>query len=600
MAEKTKKSFQAIKIFTSLAKNLECSRRSILGLYSEDLAHSEQEPMNNPFKDSREAVLPPYSPKGIRRSRLEKDEVAFTPEQLSQLDKQVRALSDFLFTTPLQTLLIVAVYSNQVESDRPVDKRAITHFFRLNGVDWLFLQEDFQELVRKGYIKISRGRNRRGALLNPLVEKALTTNHPYQLNEAQDMSRYEFVSLVQDFVHERSDNSMPIDDLLLNVQELENDNATMPFVANVLDVVKSPVDRIIFYTVCHNYITDRVGFSPINTVISDIIDNSRDYFSQLGQLKSGHHPLIERSMVAVENNDFLNDTVLNLADEGRRILLREDYELLFQKQFDNRLVTPEKIADRKLFFDSSVNEQLTVLKNSLMEEQFVQLQERLKEHQMPTGVTVLMYGAPGTGKTASAEMLAKATGRAIYHVDIAESKSMWFGESEKLFKKIFTDYREMCAHSVRKPILLFNEADALFGKRRDVSAGNTVQTENSLQNILLEELEKLDGILIATTNLCDNLDSAFERRFLYKIKFGLPTTQAKQYIWKDKLQWLNDEESSALAAFSLSGGEIDNIVRKAIINEVLSGSRPDLEQMKVWCGEEKLTQGRSAAIGFSR
>ena len=65
-----------------------------------------------------------------------------------------------------------------------------------------------------------------------------------------------------------------------------------------------------------------------------------------------------------------------------------------------------------------------------------------------------------------------------------------------------------------KPILLFNEADAVFSKRKDVNNGNVAQTENAIQNIILEEMENLDGILIATTNLADNLDGAFERRFV--------------------------------------------------------------------------------------
>lgn len=96
--------------------------------------------------------------------------------------------------------------------------------------------------------------------------------------------------------------------------------------------------------------------------------------------------------------------------------------------------------------------------------------------------------------------IAKSTGRSVYHVDIAASKTCWFGESEKLFKQIFTDYRKMCEKEEKKPILLFNEADALFSKRKDVNSGSCAQTENALQNILLEEMEALDGILIANSN----------------------------------------------------------------------------------------------------
>ena len=213
---------------------------------------------------------------------------------------------------------------------------------------------------------------------------------------------------------------------------------------------------------------------------------------------------------------------------------------------------------------------------------------------------MLSPGPPGTGKTAAVDMIAKATGRSVYHVDIAASKTCWFGESEKLFKRIFTDYRRMCETEERKTILLFNEADALFSKRRDVDSGNCAQTENALQNILLEEMETLDGILIATTNLCDNFDSAFERRFLFKVKFGQPTTDAKKSIWKSKLPWLPEEDCGKLAArYDLSGGEIDNIVRKSYMEEVLSGNRPTVEMLEAWCKGEKLTRKGGNTIGFA-
>ena len=230
----------------------------------------------------------------------------------------------------------------------------------------------------------------------------------------------------------------------------------------------------------------------------------------------------------------------------------------------------------------------------------MELQKRLEENSLPKGVAMLFHGLPGTGKTAAVDMLAKATGRSVYHVDIADSKTCWFGESEKLFKKIFTDYRYMCEREKRKPILLFNEADALFSKRRDVDSGNTAQTENALQNILLEEMETLDGILIATTNLCENFDAAFERRFLFKVKFGQPSTEAKKAIWKSKLSWLSDEECDKLATrYDLSGGEIDNIVRKTFMEQVTSGVRPSLETIEDWCRNEKLGTKNGNAIGFA-
>ncbi|MCD8209141.1 MAG: ATP-binding protein, partial [Bacteroidales bacterium] len=236
----------------------------------------------------------------------------------------------------------------------------------------------------------------------------------------------------------------------------------------------------------------------------------------------------------------------------------------------------------------------------LEERNLLALCGRLSSNNMPTGIAALLYGHPGTGKTESVMQIARSTGRDVMHVDISQTKSHWFGDSEKLIKEVFDKYRRLCERSKVKPILLFNEADAVFSKRRDSRSGNLAQTENAIQNIILEEMENLDGILIATTNMANNLDAAFERRFLFKIRFDKPTVESKKYIWMDKLPRLGEAEASQLATtFDFSGGEIDNIVRKALMEEVISGKTPDMERMTTLCREEKMAgRDKGKGVGF--
>ena len=114
-------------------------------------------------------------------------------------------------------------------------------------------------------------------------------------------------------------------------------------------------------------------------------------------------------------------------------------------------------------------------------------------------------------------------------------------------------------------------------------------------------MEKLDGIMIATTNLTDNLDKAFARRFLFKIKFGQPTVSAKKAIWKSKLEWLDDRSCEKLAeSHDFSGGEIENIARKIIMEEVISGVHPTLADIEELCRNEKLDGTNGNAIGFKK
>ncbi len=126
-------------------------------------------------------------------------------------------------------------------------------------------------------------------------------------------------------------------------------------------------------------------------------------------------------------------------------------------------------------------------------------------------------------------------------VDLSETKSKWDGESEKQVKGIFDNYRELLQCTFPEPILFINEADGLLLQRLNIGKAscNISHTHNRIQNILLQELERFKGILIATTNLTDNLDKAFEQRFLLKIDFPRPDAMVRQQIWLSKLPELN-------------------------------------------------------------
>jgi SpoVK/Ycf46/Vps4 family AAA+-type ATPase len=218
---------------------------------------------------------------------------------------------------------------------------------------------------------------------------------------------------------------------------------------------------------------------------------------------------------------------------------------------------------------------------------------------MRTGITILLYGPPGTGKTESVYQLARTTGRDLYMISVSETKSMWFGESEKLIKQVFDEYRNKTEKSKITPILLFNEADAIFSTRKKVGTSAVDQTENAIQNVILQEMEDLKGILIATTNLTQNLDPAFERRFLYKICFEKPGIESRKQIWTAKIRTLKEEDALMLASsFELSGGQIENVSRKCFMHQVLYGIFPPVQLIMAFCREEQLLRKDKLRIGF--
>ena len=148
--------------------------------------------------------------------------------------------------------------------------------------------------------------------------------------------------------------------------------------------------------------------------------------------------------------------------------------------------------------------------------------------------------------------------------------------------------------------MLLNEGDAILSKRIEKVEHGTEQMMNTLQNILLEEMENIQGIMIVTTNLTSNLDSAFERRFIFKVKFEKPGTEVKALIWQTLVDWLDEKDASTLAReFDVTGGEIENIARKATMQFVLTGKEADIDMIRKFTKQEKLESNRRPIAGFS-
>lgn len=411
---------------------------------------------------------------------------------------------------------------------------------------------------------------------------------------------YAFIDKVYDLAHAENRRSEKKNYEKMNHKlcKLEKANTHIEQTVKIARIITDEAERILFYSVGHEMIDD--DYASLSSEVRNIFPR-KEQAKVINEFKDKTHRLQRLELVEIEkvSSLFGNSTVLSLKDKGKEVLLGEDAALYIKGVSDKQLLKCDKIKEKRLFFSGRLEEQLSLLSNSLDEDHYQSLRARLEEKHLPKGMAALLYGAPGTGKTESVMQMAKATGRAIMHVDISETKTCWFGESEKLIKKVFTDYRRLCEKSRLTPILLFNEADAVFSKRKDVNSGSVAQTENAIQNIILEEMERLDGILIATTNMEDNLDKAFERRFLFKIRFEQPTVEAKTSIWRNKLPLLSPDDAHTLATrYDLSGGQIDNIVRKAMMQEVVRGEQPTLSGLMTMCSEERMAKKESKRIGF--
>ncbi len=410
--------------------------------------------------------------------------------------------------------------------------------------------------------------------------------------------RYAFIRRFQNMYEERGSFTPSFKVHILS--DMEDSFSNIDFVEKMKLLIPRIDERFVFYDCCGDFLqgTSSSLLATMNDIYSDIMAKRK-----AKAMADGNHFLIERDFLKVNKGESISDSRIDLTDKAKEILLGEDL-CLYEKRFSARdMIEPEKINEVKLFYSSENRKQVDTLADYLSPAHFRSIQDSLKAKGMKIGFSVLLHGAPGTGKTETVYQIAKKTGRRIVKVDVSKAKSCWFGESEKQVKDIFDRYKSVCKRAVDAgesiPILLFNEADAIFSKRKDVSMGNVAQTENAIQNIILDEMESLEGILIATTNLTDNFDSAFERRFLYKIRFDFPTDEARFAIWENRICSLPVASLNSLSKHELSGGQIDNIVRKATMNEILTGEVPCLEKLEELCSEEKISDSSTGSrIGF--
>jgi hypothetical protein len=187
------------------------------------------------------------------------------------------------------------------------------------------------------------------------------------------------------------------------------------------------------------------------------------------------------------------------------------------------------------------------------------------------GTTALFSGEPGTGKSMVAGLIAKELGLELYQIDLSRVLSKWIGETEKNLSKVFD------AAETGHVVLLFDEADALLGKRTtDVKSAND-RYANIETNYILQRLEAFHGVAILTSNLESSIDPALSRRLSFELRFPFPDEEQRAEIWRRmmpaELPLVDDIDYPALSTrFELAGGHIRNIVLRAAYLAASDGS----------------------------
>ena len=498
--------------------------------------------------------------------------------------------------TPLQTVLL-AVFVDRSENSR-ILLSEIADYLGCRTTRILRFSKEVDALEAKHYVVGMRSHRQLSYRVPAEVLVSIKQDRPYVYTPTPVCDLQSFFDTFNNFMSQKEDGELTHSKLLdLTLQALDSISATV-YARSLTRFGLSDEDKLIFTYMAHLFVEnndDCIGFHDL----SNIFDDNELHFMCKREFRNRSSRLFGAELIENVNEDGMarSDT-FKLTEKAKTELLGE-LQLTNTGKTRHDLLRYDSFAEKQLIYNPKEGGQIAELSSILTDERFRGVQERLEKAGMRKGFCCLFYGAPGTGKTETVYQLARLTGRDIMRVDVDKIKSCWVGESEKNIKALFDRYRNICRDSDIAPILLFNEADAVLGVRMDGASKAVDKMENSLQNIILQEMESLEGIMIATTNLTSNLDKAFERRFLYKVRYEKPTVEARARIWQSMLPGLTGADAQQLAAESdLSGGEIENIVRKHSVAAILSGSDIiDLPTLRKYCREERITSSRTR-IGF--
>jgi SpoVK/Ycf46/Vps4 family AAA+-type ATPase len=338
-------------------------------------------------------------------------------------------------------------------------------------------------------------------------------------------------------------------------------------------------EQLIFLTLLkEEYSGGDENMRDMNTLIDIISVDDKEKISNRSLLEENAR-LIKNEIIdydeiftpfgGITRSFFINEDVLhniiNQQKKKKKIKIKLDTLMKEQEIFE--LIEPKTSLD-EVVLHPKTRELLDGILHQVDKNVAHLLKEwGIKDRKSGIDARIILYGPPGTGKTMTAVSLAKSLKKQVLSFDCSKILSMYVGESEKNVRKIFDTYKDLCSKSKTEPVLLLNEADQFLSSRAQVSVSGAEKMHNQMQNIFLEQIEKFDGLLIATTNLLETIDPAFSRRFNYKVKFEKPDSTQRKELWQRNLPknapFATDIDIDKLASYPLTGGQVMLVVKNA-------------------------------------
>jgi len=529
----------------------------------------------------------------------------FNPELVQSLVTTADPVVQF-FRLSTEEAILLCFFIDANLKDQIVNKESIISHFGKDVTALADIDEIIDNLAQKKFIFLTNKSRRfsrqfKFVHLNPKVPAAMAEGDASLLGLRECLTFGDFLLEVNDLIVLRMNEHISTNELVEEINQLINSCKSLREIKWLRKQKKlKGYDLLIFLNICVEQSNGEEEVD-IEKMINEVIDIPTERLKYKKSIKSDRCLLFKENYIVQTDGFFIMGNLVQLSDHTLDQLmdyLKSDFKKEFNPRMGN-LINCEKIENEILFYNERERKQIDTLKTALEDKKYTSLIERMRKHNLVPGFTVLLYGLPGTGKTATVKALAKATCRHIFMVDIPKINSKWVGESEKNLSRLFEEYKKAKKAFSQDPILLFNEADAILGKRIHTNS-SVDKMNNALQNILLQELEDFEGIFMATTNLADHLDGAFDRRLLYKIEFKKPEQDVRLSIMKNSFPELANQVIDEInQRFQLTGGQITNIRKKMLVKGLLDLSFNSEEEIFSLCEEENALRNQSRpAIGF--
>ena len=495
-----------------------------------------------------------------------------TPTKLTSVSLYLEHPRTFFQCNDLQAVVLSLLLNAHYQNEEISVSMLIRHL-QLKPSSSLKINKALAPFVEKGWLKPNEDLSCQPMAtytFNKRFLKCTTAFDWKRLEMSKPRTDFEILEQFGGFLGERKERLIGYQAFIKKCDELVQSHRHLSLPKFILDTGMNGKEKAIFLKFCLQYYQGQETLE-LSEIIRQIGPSREEQFHFRQTWKAGKGIFFEKGLVEEYTEaGFFSYTGFRLSKTAMRVLNKE---LVTDSSWINnglfKIESPETIAYVELFHELETRNTIEKITSLITPERFIKFQQEMQKNGMSAGVSVLLYGKPGTGKTETVLQLAKASKRKLLFVDSSTIRSKWVGETEKNIRQLFQSYKEACQKLDSVPILLFNEADAIFGKRGEVSE-RVQQMENTLQNILLEELEKFEGILIATTNLNGNFDPAYDRRILYKVKFEEPSFEIVQQIWKSKLAELNQVHIAKLSGkYPLTGAQLENIRKKILVDRLI-------------------------------